>query len=252
MLERDFEPFCSMLQDVWGFYPTAKQPSTGQMAMFFRAVGDHSIAQVRSGFDGHMRDPQRGRFAPLPSDVIAQIEGQAAKDMRPGPEEAWAIALTAADEAGTVVWTEEIAQAWGVARTVYAQGDDVGARMAFREAYNRLVAQARSHGVKAMWSASIGVDPERRDAALHRAHVAGLLVAPEVLHALPSPDHALSPTNTSMPPEVRERLMTLRARLVTPKEAPVCESQAMGTFRPIPPDALPVGMPGSTRRDAEA
>lgn len=203
MVERDFEPFCGMLQDVWGFYPQAKVPSSGQMAMFFRAVSEHSIATVRAAFDAHVRHPLRGKYPPLPADVNFQIEGEVAQDGRPGPEEAWSIALQAADEMATLVWTEEISQAWGIARVIFAQGDEVGARMAFKEAYARLVLGARQAGKAAAWSETIGHDAEQRDRALERAYAAGLLPKPEQLRQLPAPNHALSRSNKSMPAQHR-------------------------------------------------
>src|SRR6185436_17492219 len=178
MDDRDIEPFNAMLQAVWDFYPQAKVPTTEQVAMFFRAMGEHTIHDVRKGFDQHMRDPQRGRFPPLPADVIAQILGARANDRRPGAEEAWAIAIHSADENRTVVWTEEIAAAWGIAKGIAANGDEVGARMAFKEAYTRLVAEARGALRPAKWSASLGHDPEQRDKEIERAQLAGLLPAP--------------------------------------------------------------------------
>lgn len=243
MVERDYEPFSMMLDDVWGFYPQAKQPTAGQKAMFFRALSDHTIAAVRSGFDAHVRDPQRGRFPPLPSDVIAQIEGRIAQDMRPGPEEAWAIALQACDEAKTLVWTAEIAQAWGIARTVHAQGDEVGARMAFKDAYGRLIAKARADRTPVVWAPTIGHDAEQRDEALQRAHSAGLLPKPERLRELPAPDHAMSMRNTGMPAQVRERLQALRESIVNRQkvEPERCE-EAMKKFSLIADEDLPPAM----------
>jgi hypothetical protein len=247
MVERDFEPFCTMLQDVWAFYPQAKSPSAGQMAMFFRALGDHSIAQVRKGFDAHVKDSQRGRFAPLPADIVAQIEGLACKDRRPGPEEAWSIALAAADERKTLVWTDEIAQAWGIAKTVYDSGDEVGARMAFREAYTRILAMARQHGAPARWTASIGTDPEQRDVALQGAYASGLLLdPPEPVRLLAAPDHALSATNRGMPPEIREKLAALRDRLANRSHDDSSESTTqLRTFVPVQSAQLPPGMRGA-------
>jgi hypothetical protein len=239
MLERDFVPFCDMLDDVWGLWPAVKIPTGGQKAMFFRALAEHSIAEVRAGFDTHVKDPMRGRFAPLPADIVAQIEGSLAKDRRPGPEEAWAIALNAADENKTLVWTEEIAQAWGVARTVLQEGDEVGARMAFREVYARLVNEARAAGVLPLWWATVGHDPEQRDAALERAHVAGLLPKPERLRELPAPDHAMSLSNRNMTASVREKLIWQRDELAARKLAPDAPGMPMGKHNPIPPDAWP-------------
>lgn len=213
MVERDLQPFCDMLDDVWGLYPQAKPPSEGQKAMFFRALAEHTIAAVRRAFDAHVKDKTRGKFPPLPADIIFQIEGEAANDGRPGAEEAWAIALQSADEAATVVWTNEIAQAWGIARVIYAEGDEVGARMAFKESYTRLLAEARKGGVAPQWTASLGHDAERRDAALDRAHIAGYLPKPEPLRQLPAPDHAMSPRNRRMPECVRDRIADFADKL---------------------------------------
>ncbi|NNB26316.1 hypothetical protein [Pseudomonas fragi] len=73
--------------------------------------------------------------------TLAAIQQQLYElDGRPEPNEAWAIAVTAADEDNSVVLTEEILLALGAARPVLNAGDAVGARMAFLNAYQRLVA----------------------------------------------------------------------------------------------------------------
>src|SRR4051812_28762863 len=77
MREADFDEFSAMLEDVVGLYPKGAVTG-GQKAMFFRALAAHPIAEVRAGFDAHVKDPQRGRFVPLPADILAQIEGLAA------------------------------------------------------------------------------------------------------------------------------------------------------------------------------
>ena len=181
MIADDFRAFSAMYDEVMGLYE--KAVTATQKAMFFRAVAAHSLSAVRAAFDAHVGDAQRGRFAPLPADIVAQIERAAADDGRPGPEEAWAIALQAADDARTVVWTPEIAEAWGVARIVHRGGDEVGARMAFREAYSRLVVDARKRREPATWSPTLGSDPRMRDEALRIAIDAGKLP----LTALPAP-----------------------------------------------------------------
>ena len=53
----------------------------------------------------------------------------------PTANEAWALALSSADETETVVWTDQIAEAAGIVRPILDAGDEVGARMAFRDAY---------------------------------------------------------------------------------------------------------------------
>jgi hypothetical protein len=245
MDDRDIEPFNVMLQAVWDFYPQAKVPTTEQVAMFFRAMGEHTIHEVRKGFDQHMRDPQRGRFPPLPSDLIAQIIGARSNDRRPGAEEAWAIAIRSADENRTVVWTAEIAEAWGIARGIAANGDDVGARMAFKEAYTRLVTEARAALRPATWSASLGHDPEQRDKELERAQLAGLLPAPakqaEQLQ-VEGPAGNVAPKRQHMPFHIVQELEAVRARVLARQKVPDEIGNPIGQFRPIPPELLPEGM----------
>lgn len=92
-----------------------------------------------------------------------------AADGRPGKDEAWSIALSAADESETVVMTTEIQQAMNAAQPILARGDKVGARMAFLSAYDRMVAQARTEATPASWTVSFGFDPNRRIAAIESA-----------------------------------------------------------------------------------
>ena len=103
--------------------------------------------------------------------------------------EAWAIALPAADESQSVAWTDEIAKAWAIALPILQNGDKVGARMAFIPAYERLVKQARDAGKAVQWQVSQGWDPQLRIAAMEKAVTAGLLPPPkpEPRLALPSP-----------------------------------------------------------------
>lgn len=100
------------------------------------------------------------------SAVLERVEEE---DGRPGADEAWSIALASADEAETVVWTDEMAQAFGVAQPVLEARDKVGARMAFRDAYERIVRDARAAGKPCRWVVSIGRDAERRAVALQAA-----------------------------------------------------------------------------------
>lgn len=88
---------------------------------------------------------------------------------RPGSNEAWATALQALDERNTVVWTEEMAQAWEVARPVVQGGDEIGGRMAFKDAYERLVRAARDERRTPVVTVSVGWDAEQRAAAVEKA-----------------------------------------------------------------------------------
>jgi hypothetical protein len=89
-----------------------------------------------------------------------------------GPEEAWGIVCTLIDDEDvSVVWTEEMAHAYGAAR--HLKADKVAARMAFKETYIPLVAQARDRRQRPVWRPSLGHDPHGRAAAIEEAVTLG-------------------------------------------------------------------------------
>lgn len=96
--------------------------------------------------------------------IVSRIE-----DGRPSADEAWSTAIMANDEAATVVWTSETAKAYWAAHTLLESGDKVGARMAFREAYERELSNARQDGKPVKWEATLGTDPYQREQAIKRA-----------------------------------------------------------------------------------
>jgi hypothetical protein len=101
--------------------------------------------------------------------------------------EAWSLALPAADERNTVVWTSEASKAWSVALPLLEVGDKVGARMAFIAAYERHVSTAKSEGKQPVHEVSAGWDAAGRDLAIQQAQIAGLLPPPAPVAALPPP-----------------------------------------------------------------
>lgn len=96
--------------------------------------------------------------------IIGRID-----DGRPSADEAWSTAILAADEASTVVWTSETAKAYWAAAAVLDKGDKVGARMAFRDVYEREVSNARQAGTPTKWEATLGSDPYQREQAIKQA-----------------------------------------------------------------------------------
>ena len=190
MHNQDFNEFSDLLDSAYDLIGVGanKTISSGAKAMFFKAMGGYTIEQFRFALTAHCMDKQRGRFTPKPADIIEQLDGLGGGDHRPGADEAWAIALTSRDEAETVIWTEEMAEAFALCSPVLQMGDEVGARMAFKDAYSRLVSSARHAGKPAKWSASLGWDSAKREAVIQKAQTAGLLPAP-VVHAL-LPNHS--------------------------------------------------------------
>lgn len=123
-------------------------------------------------------------FAPIPNAIAMRCKKF---DGRPTADEAWAIALTSRDEGETVVWTEEMAEAYALCRSIMLLRDEVGARRAFIDAYNRLVQVARMSNQPAKWVVSAGWDRVRRDRAIEKAAAAGLLAAPAAVAMLSGP-----------------------------------------------------------------
>lgn len=116
------------------------------------------------------------------ADILERMESA---DGRPEADEAWMNALLAVDEYATVIWTEETQQAFAIARPALEIHDRVGARMAFKAAYDRLVSDARAQNRPAKWSASLGFDHEQRRAALENAVQAGKLLPHHAIGLLP-------------------------------------------------------------------
>lgn len=152
-----------------------RQITTSVVDLFFAAMGQYSLEVVREALSRHLQDPEGGRFAPKPADLIRQIVSAKASDGRPGREEAWSIAQRAMDESETVLVSEEILSALSVARPLLEVRDKVAARLAFVEYYDRLVGDKRASGVPFEWLVSLGEDKNRRAQVIQQAKVAGLL-----------------------------------------------------------------------------
>lgn len=227
MRKEDFADFCQMLDDAYALLAGNSMPSSTAKAMFFRALSKYRIESVRAGFDAHVKDPARGRFAPKPADIVAQIDGLVADDGRPGAEEAWAMACRAADESETVVWSEEMAQAFEVCQPLLQMGDQIGARMTFKESYLRQVEDARRLRRPVSWTASLGYDQNKRSAALTDAETRGFLGAGDALRLAPPqgdlnslPTLLLANASSSHDPEViKARIAELKARLIRVEDA---------------------------------
>ena len=117
-------------------------------------------------------------------DVVSRLD-----DGRPGVEEAWAMLPHA--ESQSAVWTDEMAEAFGVAGPLINAGAMVEARMAFKEAYHRLVCQARDAGRAVEWRVTLGHDLSGREGPLLAAVAVGRLTldrARQFVPALPQKD----------------------------------------------------------------
>lgn len=238
MVDSDLPEFQARLDAISSMLSRGRYtPDPVATAVFFRALAAYPLPAVLAAFDAHVSDRDRGRFPPVPADLIAQLEKHAADDGRPGSDEAWAIALASADERETVVWSVEMAEAFTACRPVLEAGDEVGARMAFRQTYERLVAAARHAGREVEWDASLGADPERRALAIAAAARAGRTTSTEH-EALRLPAASISTLlliadgtpaeggGIPAPPEAIAALRALRDRLATRSDEPSADAQA--------------------------
>lgn len=177
MRSDDKGAFTQLLAATMAIYD--KQITTAFVEVFFSALGQYPLEVVREALNRHVQDPDGGRFPPKPADLIRQVVSAKASDGRPGRDEAWAIAQKAQDENETVMISEEILGAMAVAQPLIEMRDKVAARMAFVEAYDRLVAEKRASGQPFEWRVSLGTDKSRRGPAIEQAKAAGLLPAPK-------------------------------------------------------------------------
>lgn len=103
----------------------------------------------------------------------------------PGPDEAWAIVSRGMNnEALTVVWTDQIREAYGVAHAL--ADDSVAARVAFKEAYQRLISESRLRREKPSWSVSRGSDKADQELQITEAVKAGRLSVEYATRMLPN------------------------------------------------------------------
>lgn len=214
MNDQDRQQFLKVLAvtlDAYGRRP----PMADTVELWFQVLKAYPVDKVRMACQQYvMRNP---KDPPTPGAIHQLLQGK--DTSRPGAEEAWSIAVRACDESETVMMTDEIAQAWGVAQPIFNLGDEVGARMAFKEAYARILSLA---GGPAKWWPSIGSDPHKRDTVLAEAKRTGLLPAPTAT-ALAIEDKSGSAKPN---PEGLKRLKAEVAKLTFANEARAAERAA--------------------------
>ena len=128
-----------------------------------------ALEKCKQGLDGPFTLPA----------VISRID-----DGRPGEEEAWATCPHSESE--TAVWTKDAQQAFcSGAGDLIESGDLIAARMSFREAYRRIVCDAKANGEPCEWIISQGWDVADRQRKLSEAVTLGRIALPKALAAYP-------------------------------------------------------------------
>lgn len=126
-----------------------------------------------------LRRESKGRF--VLAAIIEKIE-EINPDGRPKADEAWA--MIPQDENLSAVMTQEMAEAMGIAQPLLNEGDKIGARMAFRDAYNRIVETNKRNGVQVSWFPSLGFEKSGRVPILAEAVRLGRLTQNHVLRLI--------------------------------------------------------------------
>jgi hypothetical protein len=177
MLDNEKRLFSDLIDAAMPVY--RMEASVETKRLWWGILKAYSIMEVRAAFSRHMSE--NGQTI-TPAHIRTLIE-KANPDGRPGADEAWAM-LPYKDEATSVVMTDEMSEAFGIAQQV---DDKNGARMAFREAYNRIVESNKRDGIKPRWFASLGHDKNGRDIVLQEAVRLGRISQAYATGILPPP-----------------------------------------------------------------
>ena len=184
MIDSEKSEFAAMFKASMAIYQ--QEAGTEVLRLWWAALVRFDISQVREAFSRHIQDSKAGKFAPRPADIIGVIEAMN-PDGRIGAEEAWA--MFPHDEASSAVITDEMAEAMQSARALLNEGDRVGARMAFKEAYTRITSRNKFNGIAPKWFPSLGHSKEGREEALKLAVEKGRISQDHAVSLLPAPVH---------------------------------------------------------------
>lgn len=178
MLDNDKQQFAQIVRTTM-MVCGGSAPEADVLRIWWAALLAHDIADVSAAFSQYAT---LGKYAPKPADILEIID-RIKPDGRPGADEAWA--MIPRDEYASCVMTQEMAEALHVAQPLLNEGDQVAARMAFKEAYARLVDTAKRAGMPAKWFPSLGQDKEARESCLAEAVRLGRLGAEHAIGLLP-------------------------------------------------------------------
>lgn len=99
--------------------------------------------------------------------LAAVIDRLNSNDGRPGADEAWG--MIPRSESISAVLSQEMLTAMSASQPLLDVGDQVAARMAFKEAYTRLVTVSRNNSIPVEWFPSLGDDKFGREVVIKEA-----------------------------------------------------------------------------------
>jgi len=179
MRDPEKSKFLKMMQATLAVYD--KTASVETVCLWWNLLSCYDFADVEIAFSRYLKSAE-GRFSPKPASIIAIINAMR-PDGRPGVDEAWA--MIPRDECVSAVITEEMAESYGIAKPLLDDGDQVAARMAFKDAYGRIVEKNKIAGIAPKWFPSLGSDPMMRETVLAEAVRLGRLGCDHAAKSVP-------------------------------------------------------------------
>ncbi len=180
MILSDKKKFLEIMTSCSSVYRQEADKST--MRVFWQLLEAYPIEAVEKAFINHLRS---NKFFPTPSEIIASLD---VKYKHLGSDEAWA--MMPRSEFESVVWTEEMAAAYAVAFDLITEGDRIAARMAFKNAYERLCNEASLMQKPVVWTVCKGYDKSLIEPVLQKAVLAGRITQQIADKYLPAPKDA--------------------------------------------------------------
>ena len=160
MIDADKDRFSETLGGIAGFYGVDLPIASA--AIYWSALLEYGIRDIREAIAAHIKDPEHGRFMPKPADIIRHLPAGQSTVM--GADAAWEIAmqLGIGNEDATVIAPAAILTAFPHA--LWRASDKVAARMAFKD---KFPAALVTHGMG--YTVSEGCEPEGREPAIMEA-----------------------------------------------------------------------------------
>ena len=224
MQAHDKERFLAVFVVLDEFYNKISTKET--LRIYWADLAEFSIEQIEHGAMLHRKDPEKCAFFPKSGDLIRQINNIANQDGRLDWAEAFASCIAAASENRTVVWADEMRDAWFSVCELY-ELDKIAAKQSFKSIYERLVSDARARRVAVRYSVSLGGSESHQremiERAIQQGHLSQIaahrafpaLIAPVASNVVMLPSRATSAVSND---EIKKRLAELRAALECKKE----------------------------------
>lgn len=180
MTENDKKQFAELLADTMEVFE--KQVSATTVGIWFNVLQRYTIEEIQYGFSAYMNT---GKFSPKPADIVEAISERAGSVWKTA-DEAFAVVLALTDESSTVIATDAIMEAmdglWDLVRD-----NAISGRMAFKEAYERIMKHGKLTGRVPQSFVSVGTDQDKRRDVIENGYRAGLITADQARQHLPRP-----------------------------------------------------------------